>query len=98
MLRTLTYILAVYSWIAAVVLIVFLGRIAYFYERTSGQRTGYLLLVIPALLLIAGAGYYLVRKGEFTGEPLADLLLCGGGVLLSILGYRLHTYMTGERS
>lgn len=96
-MEALGQVLIVYSWVVIMALIAFLGRIAYFYEKTSGQRTGYCLLIIPALLLTAGAAYYMVRQGDFTGEPVGDLLLFGGGVLLSIFGYRLHAYMTEER-
>ncbi|MCX7680544.1 MAG: hypothetical protein N2508_01030 [Anaerolineae bacterium] len=96
-METLGQVLIVYSWFIIMVLIAFLGRIAYFYEKTSGRRTGYRLLIVPALLLTAGAAYYLARQGDFTGEPVGDLLLFGGGALLSIFGYRLHAEMTGER-
>ena len=91
------YVLSAYSWVIVGVLLLFLGRIAYFYEETSGQRTGYYFLIVPALLLTTGAIWYFVRNVEFTGEPIADLLLFGGGVLLSVFGARLQGFMTGER-
>lgn len=96
-MQIVALILAIYAWAAIGMLLVFLGRIAYFYEKTSGQRVGYYLLPIPALLLIAGAVWYLVRDVGFTGQPIADLLLFGGGVLLGLFGSRLHELMTGER-
>jgi hypothetical protein len=94
----LEYILAIWSWVVVGVLIVFLGRIAYFYQKTSGQRVGYYLLIVAALLLAAGAVWYLVANVEFTGEPIADVLLFGGGLLLFVFGGRLQELMTGERS
>lgn len=97
LVKALEQVLILYSWVVIMALIAFLGRIAYFYEKTSGQRTWYHLLIVPALLLTAGAVYYMVRQGDFTGEPIGDLLLFGGGALLSIFGYRLHSCMTGER-
>jgi hypothetical protein len=96
-MEIIKHILAIYSWAAIGILFVFLGRIAYFYEKTSGQQTGYYLLLLPALLLIGGAGWYLVKNIEFTGQPISDLLLFGGGLLLSIFGIRLQEFMTGER-
>ncbi len=96
-METVKYILSIYSWGVIGILIVFLGRIAYFYEKTSGQRMGYYLFILPALLLAAGAIWYLVHNVEFTGQPVGDLLLFGGGVLLSALGIRLQESMTGER-
>ena len=96
-MQILEYILAVWSWIVVGVLIVFLWRIAYFYQKTSGQRVGYYLLIVAALLLIAGAVWYLIVNVGFTGEPVADALLFGGGLLLLIFGGRLQELMTGER-
>jgi uncharacterized membrane protein len=96
-MEIIKYILAIYSWAAIGMLLVFLGRIAYFYEQTSGQQTGYYFLFLPALLLTAGAVWYLVYNVEFTGQPIGDLLLFGGGVLLGVFGIRLQEFMTGER-
>ena len=90
-------ILAIYSWAAIGMLIVFLWRIAYFYEHTSGQRVGYVFLLLPALLLAAGAVVYLTCGGDFTGEPAGDVLLFGGGMLLGLFSARLQELMTGER-
>jgi hypothetical protein len=96
-MEIIKYALTIYSWVAIVILILFLGRIAYFYEQTSGQQTGYYFLLIPAVLLAAGVVWYLRRSIEFTGQPVGDLLLFGGGVLLSAFGVRLQEFMTGER-
>ena len=91
------YILTIYSWAAIGVLIIFLGRIAYFYEKTSGQQTGYYWLILPSLLLMGGAIWYLRYNIEFTGQPVGDLLLFGGGVLLGVFGVRLQEFMMGAR-
>jgi hypothetical protein len=90
-------VLAIYSWAGIGVLIVFLGRIAYFYEKTSGQRTNYYFLILPALLLTFGIIRYLAYSVEFTGWPIGDVLLFFGGALLSGFGFRLQEFMTGER-
>lgn len=91
------YILAIYTWAGIGMLLVFLGRIAYFYEKTSHQQTGYYFLVLPGVLLMAGVVWYLVRNIEFTGESVGDLLLFSGGALLCLFGVRLKEFMTGER-
>ena len=96
-MQIVQYVLAICSWIVIGMLLVFLGRIAYFYQKTSGQRVGHYLLLIPALALAAGAIYYLVSNVEFTAEPVADLLLFGGGLLLILFGLHLQELMTGER-
>jgi hypothetical protein len=90
-------VLAIYAWAGIGVLIVFLWRIAYFYAKTSGQRVGHHAFLLPALLLAAGAIYYLRCGGEFTGQPTGDLLLFSGGILLGLFGSRLQEFMTGER-
>ena len=96
-MEAIEYVLDIYSWVVIGMLIVFLGRIAYFYEKTSGQRVGYYLFLLPALLLAAGAIWHLVRSGRFIGAPTADIFLFSGGVLLCLLGSRLQGLMTGER-
>jgi hypothetical protein len=90
-------VLTIYSWAGIGALTVFLGRIAYFYEKTSGQRTNCYFLILPALLLTAGVVWYLLYSVEFTGWPIGDVLLFGGGVLISVFGFRLQEFMTGER-
>jgi RsiW-degrading membrane proteinase PrsW (M82 family) len=92
-----SYLLIVYAWIGIGVLILFLGRIAYFYEKTSGQSTGYLFLILPALLLTLGAVWYVIYDTAFTGQPVGDVLLFLGGVSLAGFGARLQEFMTGER-
>lgn len=96
-MKVIKTILSVYSWAIIGMLIVFLWRIAYFYAKTSGQRVGYYLLLLPALLLVAGVICYLKYSGDFTGQPTGDLLLFGGGALLCLFGSRLQGLMTGER-
>jgi hypothetical protein len=97
LMQTVKYVLTVYAWVVIGILVFFLGRIAFFYEKTSSQRTGYYFPVLPALLLAAGAVWYLAQNVEFTGQPTGDLLLFGGGALLSIFAIRLQDLMTGAR-
>ena len=96
-METIERILAIYSWVVIGMLIVFLWRIAYFFEKTSGQRVGYRFLILPSLLLAAGVIYYLVYGGGFIGQPVGDILLFSGGVLLCLFGLHLHELMIGER-
>lgn len=96
-METIHVALTIYSSVVIGILIVFLWRVAYFYEHTSGQRVGHRFFVLPALLLAAGVIWYLKYGGEFTGQPIGDLLLFSGGALLCILGSRLQELMTGER-
>ncbi|MFQ6099935.1 MAG: hypothetical protein ACE5OS_01695 [Anaerolineae bacterium] len=96
-MEVVKYALAIYSWAVIGMLLVFLWRIAYFYEKTSGQRVPHYLVIFPSLLLAAGVAWYLVYSVEFTGQPVGDLLLFAGGILLLAFGGRLQELMTGER-
>ena len=58
---------------------------------------GQWLTLVPAVLLAAGAILYLVCDVGFIGEPVADLLLFGGGLSLVAFGIHLRELMTGER-
>jgi hypothetical protein len=96
-MQVLKYMLTIYAWLVIGMLLVFLGRIAYFYEKTSGQRVGHYLLFIPSLLLAGGAVWYLVHSVEFIGESFGNALLFAGGLLLFLFSGRLQELMTGER-
>ncbi len=96
-MNILKLIMLIYSWVGICILLLFLGRIAYFYEKTSGQPTGYHYLIAPILLLTSGMALYLIRGLEFTGYPTGDLLLFTGGAALVLFGARLQEFMTGER-
>jgi hypothetical protein len=96
-MQIVAYILAIWSWVVIGVLITFLWRIAFFYQKTSGQRVGPWLVLIPAALLAAGSILYLVFDVGFVGRPIADLLLFSGGLSLVVFGIHLRELMTGER-
>jgi hypothetical protein len=90
-------ILAVYAWLVVGMLLLFLWRIAGFYATASGQPVRHRFLVLPGVLLAAGAIWYLLNNRDFVGEPVGDLLLFGGGGLLFLFSNRLERMMTGER-
>ncbi len=90
-------VLAISAWLIILGLVFFLWRIAYFYEHASGERLYHYLIVIPALLLAAGAAWYIVRACDFVGEPVGDSLLFLGALTLVLFGCHLQELMTGER-
>ena len=49
-MQIVAYILAIWSCTVTGVLIFFLWRVAYFYQKTSGQRVGQWLVFVPAVL------------------------------------------------
>jgi hypothetical protein len=96
-METAKVALSIYTWIVIGLLVAFLWRIAYFYEKASGERLRHYLLVVPGLLLAAAAARYIFRGADFVGDPIGDALLFLGGLSLSLFGYRLQDLMTGER-
>lgn len=96
-MHAIKFILAAWSFGIIGILLFFMWRVAYFYEKTSGQRVGYYLLIIPVLSLAAGAIWYLFHNVGFVGEPVGDLLLLIGGVALFLFCVHLQEVMTGER-
>ena len=90
-------LLAGYVTVAIALLIFFLWRIARFYEAASGKRVGHRFLLLPSVLLMVGAIWYLGTEVDFVGRPVGDLFLFCGGVLLFLFSSRLTRLMTGER-
>ena len=96
-MQTAELALSIYTWVVIGILVAFLWRIAYFYEKASGERLRHYLLVLPGLLLAAAAVWYITRGADFVGEPIGDALLFLGGLLLGLFSFRLQELMTGER-
>jgi hypothetical protein len=97
---TVNSILLLYSWLIAAILISFLFLIGRFYEIKFGQKSYYLLLLIPfACFLVAGVWYVVAahRSHDFVGVLGPDLLLLVGGAFLIILCYILFKTMMGGR-
>ena len=105
---TARFILALVAWIGVAALQVVLMRIAQFFERNSGKRSWYRAYLLPLVLNTTGAGSYLLHIikepaairawPDFTGDPLANLCLFLGGILLVLLGAHLHDEMMGGGS
>lgn len=78
-------VLATLAWLGVLFLVFLLWRIARFYERSSGQRVYAWMFLLIMGLFLGGAGWYIIANPHFVGIPLADGLLCAGGIL-SLLG------------
>ncbi len=89
--------IAAVSWIGVSLLAYFLGRIARFYERSSGETAHSWLFSLPMLLLPAGAACYLIYDTRFVGIAAGDLLLFAGGISLLLASALLQQIMMGER-
>ena len=87
-------------WLGVIGLQVILMAIAHFFEHTSQQQTWFQLYVLPIVLTTIAAIRYLVRtlndSSNLTGDPLANVLLLGAGLLLIGLGNLLYGKMMGN--
>jgi hypothetical protein len=93
-------ILLLYSWIIAAVLISFLFLIGRFYEIKFGQKSHYVLLLVPLGCFLGAAVWYLVaahKTHDFLGVLGPDLLLLTGGAFLVVISYLLFRTMMGGR-
>lgn len=100
MVHTINSILLLYSSIVAAILISFLLLIGRFYEIKFGQKSHYLLLLIPfGCFLIAAVWYTVGSPGthDFLGVLVPDLLLLVGGIFLIVISYLLFRTMMGGR-
>lgn len=89
-------LLSLVTGLAALLLAGLLMLIARFYERTSGEATGYLSFALPGLLLFAASGWELIVR-ESGAEILPTALRFIGGTLLIILCSRLFRQMTARQ-
>jgi hypothetical protein len=100
LIYTINSILLLYSWIVAAILISFLLLIGRFYEIKFGQKSYYLLLLLPFGAVLGAAVWYLVagrRTHDFLGLLGPDLLLLVGGAVLIAVCYILYRTMMGGR-
>jgi len=96
MLEIAKDVLSIYAWLVIGALIVFIWHIAGFYEKASGQPVGQRFLILPSLLLASGVIWYIRWDCDFVGQPVGDVLLFAGGMLLFLFAARLEKMMTGE--
>ncbi|MBI1256892.1 MAG: hypothetical protein GC204_05435 [Chloroflexi bacterium] len=82
-----------YGWFLLVGLIVFIMLIARFYQRFSGEKTYFLLYLVPMVLF----GVQAVRQTNFPNDMLGNIFAAVGGVLLLSLSLFLYWRMTAKR-
>ncbi len=83
-MSVLLRVIATLAWLGVLFLVFLLWRIARFYEHSSGQRVYAWLFLLILVLFLAGAAWYIIADPGFLGIPLADGLLCAGGMLTLI--------------
>ncbi len=89
-------ILLLYIWFPLAAVIAILLLIARFYESFSGDRTFYLLYLLPLVLFGAGAVRY-ASIDQIAGDVPGDVLTGTGGIILTGLSLWLYHQMTSGR-
>jgi hypothetical protein len=89
-------ILLLYFWFPLAVVIAILLLIARFYESFSGDRTWYMLYLIPLVLFGVGSVRY-ASINQIAGDTFGDLSMGAAGMVLMILSIRLYHQMTSGR-
>lgn len=101
---TLQVLLGGIIWLGIIGLQIVLMAIAHFFERTSQRRTGFQWYALPIVCTGVAAARYLTRilshrpGVSMTGDPVANVLLLGAGLLLIVLGNSLHDKMMENAS
>lgn len=89
-------ILLLYIWFPLAAVIAILLLIARFYQNFSGDRTYYLLYLIPLVLFGAGTVRY-AGIDQIAGDLSGDVLTGTAGLILMVLSLWLYHQMTNGR-
>jgi len=96
-MKVINSALTLYNWGVVAILLVFQFLIARFYERKSGQRSYYVIFLIPALLFLFASARYAFWVGDLAGDVWGDsLLFVGGGILITLSAF-LSRLMMGDK-
>jgi len=91
-LVSLNQFLVLYTWFILAALLLFVLLIARFYQNFSGERTFFQLYVVPiAFFGMASIRYTSLER--IARDPVADLMLAVGGIILISLCIRLYWLM-----
>jgi hypothetical protein len=93
--QPLNQFLVLYQWFPLAALLMFVALIARFYEKFSGKRTFFRFYLV-ALVLFGGAAVRYAGAGKLAGDPLGDVLLGLGGIVLLLLGGHLYRMMLAQ--
>jgi len=88
--------LVLYTWFLLAALLLFMLLIARFYQNFSGDRSFPRLYLIPMIAFGAAAVRY-TSLSKIARDPVADLLMALGGVVLIALVLRLYWLMIYRR-
>lgn len=89
--------LTIYNWGVVAVLLIFQFLIARFYEKKSGQRSYYIVFLVPALLFLVAAVRYAFGADDLAGDVWGDSLFFVGGAILAAMSARLFRLMMGGK-
>jgi len=95
--QVINTLLSTYIWAATIVVLLFLLLIARFYEVKSGERSHFLLFLLPVALLAAAGVRAVQMRGNTLSDPPFESLLFLAGCAVLALGRFLLRLMTGGR-
>jgi hypothetical protein len=93
---SLNQFLLLYAWFPLAALIFFVLLIARFYQKFSGERTYFIVYIVPLVLFGAAAVRY-ASIDQITGDLLGDLLSGMAGIILISLSLLLIRLMMAGR-
>jgi hypothetical protein len=97
-MRILNSALTLYNWGIVAILLIFQLLIARFYEKKSGQRSYYILFLVPTLLFLVASVWYAFGSDDLAGNVWGDsLLFIGGGILAALTTLLFRLMMGGKR-
>ena len=97
MINIASGILTIYIWGVVCILAYCLFAIARFYEQKAGQKSYYVVFLVPIVLFAGAAIRYLWIVPQIAGDPWGDIMRFTGGIALMSSGYFLLKLMMGKR-
>ncbi len=92
----LNQVLLIYAWFPLAALLSVILLIARFYQNQAGENTRYPAFAAPIVLYGLAAAHY-AHINRVMGDPVGDVLMFAGGVILTVLCIALYRRMTAGR-
>ena len=104
-MKVLAQLMTLYAWGSVCILLLFLFRIARFFEQRLSEKTGsqkqqrlYPLFLPPIVLYVISALFYAFGDTVIVGNLWGDVFRISGGIIFIYAGYSLINTMVGGRS
>jgi hypothetical protein len=93
---SLVQLLSIVAWFPVAVLLALFMLIARFYQKQTGELTYFPLFGVPIVCFGLAAAQE-ARTNQIFSDPIGDVLLFAGGVILVVLCVLLYRKMTSGR-